>query len=381
MRKALALVFLFVACGDETVPPDGAVPPDEAADALGALAVGHTTFEVVDASREDRTLRVEVWYPAIADDEAEPTIYDLLFGAGPTSEVAREDAPPAAGPRPLLVFSHGYGGIALQSTGLMEALASHGFVVASPEHTGNAQSSPTDDFDTAAGNRVPDVSLVIDRMRARSARAGDLLEGILDAGGVGVLGHSFGGMTAMGSAAGWAGAAPDPRVTAIAPISAVIDGDLQRDDRPSANAGFTDAQLASVRVPVLLVGGTEDVAVPIENNAIAFRGLTNAEAAFRVDIVGANHTHFATVCVIANYLIEVLGFEPDRWDLLGAEALRDPFDATCSEDAFPIAEATRLQNLYAIAFFRRYLRGETAYDYYLDANYAASEPDVRFEAR
>ena len=42
----------------------------------------------------------------------------------------------------LLVFSHGYRAINTQSTDLMEALASHGFVVASPEHTGNAQGSP-----------------------------------------------------------------------------------------------------------------------------------------------------------------------------------------------------------------------------------------------
>ena len=369
------MLFCLVACGDD------AAPPPEAADALGVAAVGHTSFEVVDAERDDRTLRVEVWYPADVTAEAEPTVYGLLGPIGPTSAIAREDAAPAPGPHPLLIFSHGYGGIALQSTELMEALASHGFVVAAPEHTGNAQSSPTDDFDTAAANRVPDVALVIDRMRARGARAGDLLEGSLDAGGVGVLGHSFGGMTAMGSAAGWAGAAADPRVTAIAPISAVIDGDLQRDDRPSPNAGFTGDQLASVRLPVLLVGGTEDESVPIENNAIAYLGLTGAEAVFRVDIVGANHTHFANVCTIGDYLIEDLGFDPERWDLLGAEALLAPYAATCAEDAFPISEATRLQNLYVVAFFRRHLRDEMAYDYYLDGSYAASEPNVRFEAR
>jgi predicted dienelactone hydrolase len=67
----------------------------------------------------------------------------------------------------LLVFSHGYQGINIQSFELMEALASHGFIVISPEHTGNAQASPTDTFDEAASNRAPDVSYLIDRMFAR----------------------------------------------------------------------------------------------------------------------------------------------------------------------------------------------------------------------
>ena len=44
-----------------------------------------------------------------------------------------------------------------------------------------------------------------------------------------------------------------------------------------------------------------------------------------------------------------------------------------------ITEATRLQNLYATAFFRRHLLGETLYDPFLTTAYAtANEPAITF---
>jgi hypothetical protein len=47
--------------------------------------------------------------------------------------------------------------------------------------------------------------------------------------------------------------------------------------------------------------------------------------------------------------------------------------------AFPIEEATRLQNLYAVALFRRHLLGERYYDNFLTGAYAAArEPDTDF---
>ncbi len=50
-------------------------------------------------------------------------------------------------------------------------------------------------------------------------------------------------------------------------------------------------------------------------------------------------------------------------------------------DSLPIAEALRIQNLYAAAHFRSYLFGETEYQSYLTTSYAeANEPDVVFFA-
>ena len=90
------------------------------------------------------------------------------------------------------------------------------------------------------------------------------------------------------------------------------------------------------------------------------------------------HTHFANVCDIGNTLIKA-GILQSSWNAIGAGALVAPYNATCKPPAFPIEEATRLQNLYATAFFRRHLLGQTKYDPFLTTAYAvANEPDIDF---
>ncbi len=49
--------------------------------------------------------------------------------------------PPAAGDFPLVIYSHGNGGLRYVSAFLTEHLASHGFVVMAPDHTGNTAST------------------------------------------------------------------------------------------------------------------------------------------------------------------------------------------------------------------------------------------------
>jgi predicted dienelactone hydrolase len=384
MMRASLFFFLvtLVACGDSgsssgTREPAG---PVDAADELGPLAVGHSTFTAVDEARGGRSLLVDIWYPVDADDAEgqEPRQYTLSGLLGPVSEVALADPPVSArAEQSLLVFSHGYQGIGTSAVGLMEVLASHGFIVAAPEHTGNAQQSPTDSFDEAAENRVPDVSFLIDEMIRRNRDPDDAFHQRIDEARVGVLGHSFGGMTSIGMAAGWAGAAADPRVAAILPMSAVIVPDLQSDERNSPNAGFTRQQLEGISVPVMLMGGTEDVDVFPENNEIAFDQITNAPRVYNVEIIGANHTHFANVCWIGDYLINI-DFTKDKWPALGAGDLVEPYEATCGPEAFPIERANRVMNLYTVAFFKRHLLGEEGYDTYLTTEAAEMEADVNF---
>lgn len=99
-----------------------------------------------------------------------------------------------------------------------------------------------------------------------------------------------------------------------------------------------------------------------------------------MDINGANHTHFANVCDIGNLLIE-LGILRDSWPLIGAEALLEPYASTCSEDAFPIEEVVRLQNVYIVSFFKRHLLGEEDYSYFLTNENAALEDAVTFRTK
>jgi len=361
----LAVALLCASCGTDESATGGAP------DALGSYAVGHTTFTAVDAARDDRALPVDVWYPVDeADAATEPrTEYPLQPPLTLPSEVAVDDLPVSSeGARVFLVFSHGFGGINTQSTQLMEALASHGFIIASPAHTGNTADDSSDEM--PAEKRVPDVSFIIDTMFKRANTPGDAFVGRIDESKVGVLGHSFGGSTALGMVAGWAGAEVDPRVKAIGVIAGGVGSD-----------NFSEEVLAPVTAPTVLLVGTLDDTGAFENHRYVFGQMPNAEALFKVEVTDANHTHFANVCDIGNRLIE-LGLGPDSWPDIGAQALLEPYNDTCTEDVFPIAEAHRLQNLYMVAHFKRYLLGQTEYDEYLSAAYAdANETAVSFEAQ
>ena len=364
---ALASIPLFAGCeGGGDVPAGPIDPPDE----LGAFAIGYTELIVVDEARNGRELPVSVWYPVDEEDAADEPLsrYPLDGAISLPSALAVDDLPVSSnGRRALLIFSHGYGGINTQSTQLMEALASHGFIVASVSHTGNTTGDSSDD--RPAEKRVPDVSVVIDRMFERSNTAGDAFEGRIDQSRVGVLGHSFGGQTALGTVAGWAGAAPDPRVSAIG----VIAGGVGEDD-------FPKEALAAVRTPTLLFVGTLDPPA-LEKHRYVFANMPNAAALFNVEVEGANHTHFANVCDIGNLLLGA-GITQDLWPGIGAEGLLQPYDDTCTDDVFPIDEAQRIQNKYMVAHFRRYLLGQVAYERFLSTEHADEvEPTVSFEAQ
>ena len=117
--------------------------------ARGPFPVGVRTHDWTDAPRE-RTLPVEVWYPAAdsASDEAgesvalvdliPQSVLDVLGDVSlPSIEtIAVRDAPlrPLADPLPVVYFSHGFGGFAQQSVDLTSHLAGRGYVVFSTLH-------------------------------------------------------------------------------------------------------------------------------------------------------------------------------------------------------------------------------------------------------
>jgi predicted dienelactone hydrolase len=152
---------------DDDSTPGGYNPPFDP-QAPGPYLVGNTTREFIDPNRHDfwgeRKLLVDIWYPA--GPEAADMPFDTvdkflgkwtdlvvaIFGAIlPPDEVQNfyqqtrsvRDAPMAdGGPWPVIIFSHGNGGVRFQNMRLCEHLASHGFVVISPDHTGNAAVAP-----------------------------------------------------------------------------------------------------------------------------------------------------------------------------------------------------------------------------------------------
>jgi predicted dienelactone hydrolase len=355
-RLLLALVLLLGGRVHGEEPADPAQP--------GIWPVGYRQLSFTDESRDlvygGRTLPVHIWYPATEVADAPPAFYLSGGFLQLPALFARSEPPVAADKRwPLIIFSHGSDGTPTQSTPLMETLASHGYVVAAINHIGNSQTETpvVKDIDQAAADRVPDVSFVIDQLLALAQDADSDWFRALHPFLIGITGHSFGGTTSMGTAVGEFGVlAADPRVKAILPVS----GNMEY---------FSDEALAQVPVPLLLLGGTADTAVPIANNSRAFELNQAAQPVWQVDMLGASHTHFANICAIADGLF-ALGIQVEAWPDIGAEQLIQPWLDTCSPEAFAIAEAQRLQNLYSVAFFKLHLEQDTRYLRYLRPDYS-----------
>ncbi len=206
----------------------------------GPFRVGTAVLHFVDPTRPElynptpggpRELMVQIWYPAEPETGAPPgpwmaeadiatpaiarrlNLPAFLFShlrLARTHAVFDAPAAPGSGPYPVLLFSHGWGGLRTQNIAQVEELASHGYVVAAVDHTygavvtvfpdgrtalwnqailpfGAAQS----EFDKAANQLVEtwagDLGFVLDQLAAGPFRER------LDLKRVGVFGHSTGG--------------------------------------------------------------------------------------------------------------------------------------------------------------------------------------------
>lgn len=159
----------------------------------GPFGVGVRTVEIRDPGRR-RVFPCEFWYPA-------PNV------SASRASVEQRNAPAAADPCPLVIFSHFSGGGRRTAVYLTTHLASHGYAVAAIDHSEvvapELGPKPHEDpyerarrIDAVIASRVPDVRVVLTALTGPHPPGG--LEGIeLDPDLVGVAGHSFGGWTAL----------------------------------------------------------------------------------------------------------------------------------------------------------------------------------------
>lgn len=192
----------------------------------GEYSVGVRTIDLVDKDRldilnrkdgnvpkYDRSLKVEVWYPAHLEGKKEIEFYDEVMGVNgdtlrpliPFQFKGRclRDAKPFKdnGKFPLLIMSHGYPGSRLIFTYLAENLASKGYVVASIDHLESTYRDRAA-FESTILNRSLDQLFVLNEMDRLGQDKSNFLAGIVDVENTGLLGYSMGGFGAVNTVGG-----------------------------------------------------------------------------------------------------------------------------------------------------------------------------------
>jgi predicted dienelactone hydrolase len=238
--------------------------------------VGHASALLVDADRGDRLVGVDCWYPAEpgAPGDLPAATYSVIPGVGFTAS-ARTNAPAAADPRPLVVLSHGRSGLRTSYVMLCEGLAARGFVVAALDHPGDTlldwMTGTAVDDATNEVQRVADVQFVIDALLGDPTHLPPLAA--VDPNRVAVVGHSYGGFTALAVAAV---EPPDPRIRGVAGLQP-----FARSLRRSA--------IARIAVPTLLIVGAHDQTCPPDTDADRVTGTVTRDDARRIDLAAAGH--------------------------------------------------------------------------------------------
>ncbi len=327
--------------------PDSA--PDMAAD-MGpppAPAVGYIAESITYAPAApdaERTLPVFWWYPT-ADDSGPSVSYRSLF---PAERVFADVAPAVEAPLPLLVFSHGRSGFGQYSFFLTEYFARQGYVVVALDHTGDTLGAAADSPDIYRA-RPQDISAVIDH--ALGLPADHPLAGAIG-GPVVVVGHSFGGYTALASAGSgydvetFAAECPardhpfcvgyqqtpalyaegfgDPRVEAIVAMA-------------PGNYTQLSGGLDAIDIPVLLITAHGDRNNPdaVDGDPI-WSGLADDPRHRRLRFTTGGHFTFTSICLIVGPLGR---------------------DNGCDDHNIPPDAAHPIVNAYVGAFFDRHIRG------------------------
>jgi len=387
----LSLLPLLAACGggaSDTALPFPPAGPDSAPDPMsfGPFPVGAITLEMEDPSREDpetggpRSFKLEIWYPAVqgtrdlspwtyetwtdASEEYLGEDYQKLVDAalpGMQSEAVRDaDMDTAHAPYPLVLFSHGSYGIRWQSVFYTVHLASHGYVVAAPDHKGNTVwELLRDGYDegttmVSSQQRLFDIDFVLDELKERNADHADFLFGAIDEDNIAASGHSFGGWTAFTAACN------NPHILASVSQSPIL-----------GLAEIYGCVLAEYPVPAMVMGGTLDNTVPFKDQYCDYRAVTAPEM-YLYQIEGGGHYTFSDICDLdLAALAKDFDFGPAE------EALQDGCSQT---ENVPWHEAHKSINHYSTAFLNLHLRASPGCVDYLVEFSAAPFDAVTFHA-
>ena len=300
-------MFFLLACTDPPADDTAPVAPPYDPGATGAWIAG--TDEDSFVGPTGVTHAVQVWFPA---SEADDDLYeydDLITGA------AHDDATPdCSEARPVLVFSHGSGGIRWQSLYLTEHLASRGWVVVAVDHTGN---TIFDDGAVTIGEmalRRP-IDAVASYDWLVDTDGGGRLAGCLDPdAGFAISGHSFGGYTTLAVSGAYVDAAASADWCAehggwlCSTVAQAMDAeglDIADGSDPRVWAAVAMAPagyealvggLSAIAVPSLLLGGSRDTLTPMDSQVRPlYEGIVATPRALG-ELTDAGHYTFSDAC-------------------------------------------------------------------------------------
>ena len=337
------------------------------------------------ATGGESPLALKMWYPASPDaDEAVATAYRYEVKLGQplgmvtiasSASQATTDAPfdLEQGPYPLVVLSPGFAMGGLAYGWLAEHLASHGFVVLAPEHQETL--NPEKFLWQAAVSRPQDILTLLSFVDEQ-VQAGGTLAGLVDGEQTAVIGHSYGGYTALAAAGAQidtpsfeghcatATSTGDPtawlcemlmphleEMAQQAGFSAVPEGLWSRPVDPRIDAiipmagdayFFGEAGLALIDVPVLAIGGTLDEDTPFLWGPQPTYEQTSSDKKALLALNGAEHMIFTNPC------------ESVRWY---ARPLAGEF---CADTDWNRSQAHAIVAHYATAFLLSELKQDSA---------------------
>ena len=269
---------------------------------LLATPAGAVGFQFRTAPDADGTpLELAIWYPS----DAPHSVHNF----GPFALDVAFNAPLTGHDLPLVVISHGTGGLDLTQNDTAAALADSGFVVAAVTHAGDNYKDQSKSFTMEnAPNRARQISHVIDYMLG-----GWDAHAAINPARIGMFGHSAGGLTGLlliGGVGEWARAIsyctahPDDwgcvhahQAGVGSPASGRLAGDEPRIKAavlaaPAMVHIFGTDGLHGVDRPVQLWVGAEDTIVP---DAITARDRLPTEPDFHA-VPKAGHFAFLAPC-------------------------------------------------------------------------------------
>jgi predicted dienelactone hydrolase len=282
---------------------------------------------------------------------------------------------------PVIVISHGLGTDSSNFQYLASHLASHGFGVIVPNHTGSDTKQLRSLMNGSASkvaeaneflDRPQDIKFVLNDIEQRNKNQ---FRGKLNMQQVGVIGQSFGGYTALalaGAQIDFKGLSKDCKPKALKDtwnVSLLLQCralEMQsknprkdynfRDERvkaviainPITSSIFGEAGLNEVKIPVMFIGSSDDTVAPaLYEQIVPFSWIANP---YKYLAILQGGTHFSAIGVGKS----------------SGEQVGLPSDIVGDDPAL----ARRYINSLSLPFFQAYVAGISKYSPYLNAAYA-----------